>query len=78
MRETNRLHWCPLCYLLARIAWRYGCVRGLRAGARPVVRDTTNGSFKWTTHNAGCVLRAPANVCICQEFVDAIEGEATP
>lgn len=36
---------------------------------RPIYRNSTEGSVKWQTgHNAGCVLYAPDDECICEEF----------
>lgn len=41
-----------------------------RGPERPLYRNSTEGSVKWKTgqHNAGCVLYAPDDQCICEEF----------
>lgn len=41
-----------------------------RGAERPLHRASTEGSAKWEQghHNAGCVLYAPDDECICDEF----------
>lgn len=40
-----------------------------RSGGRRLYRSSTEGSVKWAQgHSAGCVLYAPDDECVCDEF----------